>query len=133
MQEQSNPKLGKLPEFLYCTNKEKLPLAPLILYTPSPWIIGRVVYYDNFEEMAHALNREKVIAYTIVPGYNIAIQFAGTLKDNRIPAIGTELFALIERVIMQMCFFFIEEKVKRKPGYYQKFLQIKNQNQNHQT
>lgn len=117
--------LNKLPDFLYCTNSTELPESPLILHTGDPRILGKIVYYDSFEEMAYALANEMTITYAIVPGYNIAVVFVGVLKDNKLPAIGGELFKLVENIVTRMADFFYDQRINPFPSGYKKYLQAK--------
>lgn len=114
--------LIKLPEFLYCENKSELPGPGIVLQTKFPWIIGRVVYYDGYEEMVHTIAKSDLIAHCIVPDYNICIQFAGALNSHKITVNPAPLHQ-INQTIVDMAQFYLDEKVSEKKGFYKKYLQ----------
>lgn len=110
-------KLIRLPAYLYCRHKDKLPGDGIILQKDYPHIIGRVVLYDNHDIMLSRTTTADLLAHAIVPGYTITIQFAGTFPNNKFPAMYQKSVELYS-VIKEMAQFFLDSEIHYQKGKY---------------
>lgn len=111
----------QLPPYLFCENRKEMPGAGVVLATYEPYIIGRVVQYESFEIMAHTIANSELGAHAIVPGYNVCIQFAGTIRGGVIPA-KPKMMQAISLQMIAMAQFYLDVKIAEKPGWYKKKL-----------
>lgn len=121
----------KLPEFLYCTNKTDPdnPLdGPVIIQTKSPYYIGKVYIFDNREKYATFVANYTGWHFEPVPGYNIGITLAGSLKDNKI-TVGPDMKQYIKAIMWDMVQFYTREKIQTKKGFFKKY-EIKKEENN---
>lgn len=108
-----------LPEYIFCYRSGSLG-AGMILLTTYPYIMGRIILYKSHDDMLRDCKTKKVDMYSIVPGYTIAIQFAGIFPNNRL-VVDIGMLANIQIILHQMAQLFLDERVFNKPGYYKKY------------
>jgi hypothetical protein len=112
----------KLPEYMICQSTE-LNNPGLILHTKPPFYCGSIITHKHTPEHLGFIANYNGVHFSQVPGYNIAIVWAGTLVGNKV-TIDQGTRARIKQVFDGMAEFFYTEKIETHKGYYQKFLKI---------
>ena len=106
--------------FVLCMNKQVLD-HPYILQVAFPHYVGKLLLFPTALSYVEwlATADEKHLSHAQLPGYRIAVVFAGALSGHRVYAtVGwdRELDALLKN----MAEFYLEHTVKQNLSLYQK-------------
>jgi hypothetical protein len=106
--------------FVLCLNKQVLD-APYILQVASPHYVGKLLFFDSALQYAEWLGQagDQHLAYTTIPGYRIAVVFAGALSGHQLyAALGWE--RELETLIQGMARFYKEHTIDTNEAFYRK-------------
>lgn len=109
-----------LPAFVMASNRAEL-LSPMILQLHNPYCVGKVWLFTDelkFVEFVNTYQRAGITP-AAVPGYMIAITFEGTIMANKI-RVESGIVTEVKVILRRMVDFFTQERLVRKPGYYQR-------------
>jgi hypothetical protein len=108
----------KLPEFFICENEKEMPGQRIIWQTSYPYIFARVVAFRSHDAMLQFITNSDLPVYSTVPGYNICVHFAGTLKG--FPAyIGS--MQSIQQTVGVMAQYYLDDRIYHRPGAHRRF------------
>lgn len=93
--------------------------APLIFQTKEPYIVGKIWTFKDLNAWTNFTNNYSGMALVSIPGYTISITMFTTLTGRINATPGT--IKLIYSILNEMAEFYLAEKIKDKPGYFNKF------------
>lgn len=108
----------KLPEFVLIEHPTETKGKVLIMQTFAPYIIGQVWKFDNIHDQNRFHSRfAKTTPLAKANNYYISANVYGSLEEiNNI-----EDNRWLTRILCDMLNFYHEERIERKPGYYNRY------------
>lgn len=105
-----------LPKIIYGQG-EGLGAGILIYNQPLP-IVGRIIQYKSLLDMQENLN---ALAYSVVPGYSIAILYAGILGRGNVLMGNKDALEQIQPVLDQLASWYLKEKILPHKSRFKRF------------
>ncbi len=105
--------------FYFAQSPDDTGTDTVIIQTAPPHYVGRIIFYKSLAQMTTAINNASHLAYAVVPGYNIAVVYAGTIKGTRLE-ISPNTLTEMDAAMKSMAGFFLGFKIAEKRGYYDK-------------
>lgn len=107
--------------YLFCEARSEIQGAGFIIETVDPWYIGRVLTFKDLDAYLTS-KANSVWPCSVVPGYMILIQFAGSLVTGSRILVQETTHAQIQSFLKNSVEFYWNEKIQAHSGYYKKFL-----------
>jgi hypothetical protein len=111
--------MNPLPRYLFCKNEE-LGAGLVILNEPLP-LCARIIQYKDNITMLQALNSRPPIAFSVVPGYSVALIYAGVIGRGFKLIGGPQALAEVQSKVEEMTRWYFEEFVQRFPHKHKRF------------
>jgi hypothetical protein len=109
-------------DFLYVLNRQRLE-HPYIMQVAYPHHLGRIHHFPStvaYAQWAMAQEEAGELGYYQIPGYRIALAFAGNLEGNRLTGVTENWEEELLDILQAMGRFYLEHTIGPKLGFYQK-------------
>jgi hypothetical protein len=112
--------LNKLPLIIQATAPKELG-AGLLLRTEHPLIIGKIIQFASYPDMIQQLNSGKFIVYSTIPGYSIAIVYAGIMGRGYKISGEPEAAREIQTILDEFRNWYIENKIEAFHSQFKRY------------
>jgi hypothetical protein len=104
----------KFPKYLLASNHYQMP-GELVICTEPPFYAAKIMSFKQDWKADEFMSNSDHLVKVRVPGYNIFLYFAGSIKGPRVD-LTPDYEARLSKVLREMALFYLTEKMATNPN-----------------